>query len=64
VIYTSGSTGAPKGVGNTQGGLANLMSVFAPVAGLAPGVRMLQFSSFNSTPRCWRSASRCRRVPP
>ncbi|WP_433325333.1 non-ribosomal peptide synthase/polyketide synthase [Spirillospora sp. CA-294931] len=47
VTYTSGSTGRPKGVVSTHGGLTNLTVALGARLGPAPGVRMLQFASFN-----------------
>ncbi|MGH7826959.1 MAG: non-ribosomal peptide synthetase, partial [Candidatus Binatia bacterium] len=47
VIYTSGSTGKPKGVEVTHGGLVNYVVHAADVCGLAPGDRVLQFSSIS-----------------
>ena len=47
VIYTSGSTGRPKGIGVGHAQLAAHTAVMAQVFGLAPGDRMLQFSTIS-----------------
>ena len=47
VIYTSGSTGRPKGIGISHAALAEHAQVAVDYFGLAPGERMLQFSTIN-----------------
>jgi amino acid adenylation domain-containing protein len=46
VIFTSGSTGRPKGVAVTHAGLATMVAARASQQRLAPGRRVLFFSSF------------------
>lgn len=47
VIHTSGSTGRPKGVGITGRALDHFCAAIAAGYGLAPGDRVLQFSSIS-----------------
>ncbi|HEY4542085.1 MAG TPA: non-ribosomal peptide synthetase, partial [Noviherbaspirillum sp.] len=46
-IYTSGSTGNPKGTLIQQGALVNLALAQREALGLQPGLRVLQWASFN-----------------
>lgn len=45
ILYTSGSTGAPKGVQMVHGGVCNEAIAIGRLAGIGPGVRLLQFAS-------------------
>ncbi|NOK19625.1 non-ribosomal peptide synthetase [Corallococcus carmarthensis] len=53
LIYTSGSTGEPKGVVCTFRGLSNLVHGVAPLLGLGPDTRHLQFASINFDASVW-----------
>ncbi|NBD13898.1 non-ribosomal peptide synthetase [Corallococcus silvisoli] len=53
LIYTSGSTGEPKGVVCTFRGLLNLVHGVAPILGLGPDTRHLQFASINFDASVW-----------
>ncbi|RKH10231.1 amino acid adenylation domain-containing protein [Corallococcus sp. CA053C] len=53
LIYTSGSTGEPKGVVCTFRGLINLVRGVAPLLGLGPDTRHLQFASINFDASVW-----------
>ncbi|KAL6886034.1 hypothetical protein GGI43DRAFT_418555 [Trichoderma evansii] len=46
VIFTSGSTGKPKGVVLEHGGLVTSILAHAPLWGLSPSTRTLQFAAF------------------
>jgi len=57
VIYTSGSTGEPKGVQLSHRGLCNLAPVLAEGLGVvAPGDRVLQFSTLSFDASVWEMA--------
>ncbi|KAA2254631.1 amino acid adenylation domain-containing protein [Solihabitans fulvus] len=45
VLHTSGSTGRPKGVAMQHGALLRIIDWYTTETGIAPGARLLQFSS-------------------